>query len=352
MQRITAILWRASPQLCLLQDKRHTHVIGKVTVIQPVELCDAPPCGRRTSYRLLAHWTVFAALAFLLLASHRGMAAPPLNQRVLVVYNSGNSDSIDVANYYIASRGIPSANLCAIAPPSTTFLYWSAFDTSVRTPIRNCLNALGSTNILYIVFAYQTPYDVIAPDSATYSLDQFVADIWDVYTPPGQYGAPPLAQPYYADAQTQGNAYVPFVSLADFRTQNPVAIYSVWRLDAATPALAKGLVDKALAAETAGLSGQVCIDELSPSPTYDSDYASGDWDLHMAAAFARLAGFPVTEDPNSAEFGTSPAPLRCDNAALYSGWYSYNHYNDAFTWNTGAIGFHLDSAAAADPRGR
>jgi uncharacterized protein (TIGR03790 family) len=27
------------------------------------------------------------------------------------------------------------------------------------------------------------------------------------------------------------------------------------------------------------------------------------------------------------------------------------HYNDAFTWNPGAIGFHLDSASATSPRG-
>src|SRR5262249_20083307 len=33
------------------------------------------------------------------------------------------------------------------------------------------------------------------------------------------------------------------------------------------------------------------------------------------------------------------------------GWYSLNHYNDAFTWNPGAIGLHLDSASAANPRG-
>src|ERR1019366_5811582 len=63
------------------------------------------------------------------------------------------------------------------------------------------------------------------------------------------------------------------------------------------------------------------------------------------------AGGLSCEDPNWAEFGTSPAPLSCPNAALYSGWYSLNHYNNAFTWNTGAIGFHLDSASALDPRG-
>jgi hypothetical protein len=37
--------------------------------------------------------------------------------------------------------------------------------------------------------------------------------------------------------------------------------------------------------------------------------------------------------------------LSCPNTALYAGWYQYGHYNDAFTWNDGAIGFHLDSGS-------
>jgi hypothetical protein len=43
--------------------------------------------------------------------------------------------------------------------------------------------------------------------------------------------------------------------------------------------------------------------------------------------------------------------LRCDDAAFYAGWYSLGHYNDAFTWAPGALGFHLDSASASNPRG-
>ncbi|HXI44355.1 MAG TPA: TIGR03790 family protein, partial [Bryobacteraceae bacterium] len=294
------------------------------------------------------------ALAMLLVAAHLTNAqSSQLGQNVLVVYNSANSDSIDVANYYVSKRGIPSANLCAITPASTTWLNWSAFDSTVRTPVRQCLNTLGVQNILYIVFTYQTPYKVIAPDNASYALDQFVADIWDVYTPSFQFGMPAYAHPYYVDSQSQGNVYAPFQSFASFRSQSGILIYSVWRLDAATPALAKGLVDQALVAENAGLSGQVCIDEQIQTPTYDNISTSGasDWDLRQAATFARQAGIPVIQDFNSAEFGTSPAPLRCDNASLYSGGYSLNHYNDAFTWNAGAIGFHLDSASGYDPRG-
>ncbi len=158
-------------------------------------------------------------------------------------------------------------------------------------------------------------------------------------------------QPYYARAQSKANVYQPFVSFADYRAQNPTPlIYSVWRLDAATAKLAKGLVDKAIEAEKSGLKGEVCIDRRWPLNTIeDNGYGAGDWDLHRAADFAREAGFKVIEDDNGAEFGTPPAP-NCPNAALYAGWYSLNHYNNAFTWNTGAIGIHLDSLSAWGPR--
>src|ERR1035437_993720 len=281
-------------------------------------------------------------------------AQVPLNQRVLVVYNSTVPASVSVANYYATQRVIPKSNMCPISPPSTGSLSWSQYVASVKTPVQNCLNAVGAKNILYIVFTYQTPYSISGSTSPlSYSLDQYVADIWDQYASQDFYPFPSQFQPYYDDAQSQGNVYQPFVSLANYRAQqSALTIYSVWRLDGATQALAQGLVDKAVTAESSGLAGQVCIDR-SRGPIanlLDSDYGEGDWDLHQAATFSGMAGFTVIEDPNSAEFGTSPAPLSCPNAALYSGWYSLNHYNNAFTWNTGAIGFHLDSASALNPR--
>jgi uncharacterized protein (TIGR03790 family) len=165
---------------------------------------------------------------------------------------------------------------------------------------------------------------------------------------------PALKWAYFAEAQSQKNIYAPFISLAAYRDQpRAVSVYSVWRLDAANADLAKRLVYYAMFAETNGLSGRGCFDRQYPSldTVADSGSGSGDWDIHQSAAFARRAGFPVTEDAQPAEFGTAPAPLRCDGAALYAGWYSLNHYNDAFTWVPGAIGIHLDSASAADPRG-
>jgi uncharacterized protein (TIGR03790 family) len=283
------------------------------------------------------------------------LAQTALNQRVLVVYNSADSGSTAVANYYIAQRNIPAANLCPITPPSTTTLTWSQYVSTVKTPVQNCLRAVGPDNILYVVFTYQTPFTVKGASNLLgfYSLDSYVADIWDQYATQDAYPYPAQLQPYYEDAQSQGNLYQNFVPFSTYRAQTgALQIYSVWRLDAATSALAMGLVDKALAAEAGGLNGQACLDRLwgNIAKLLDSDRAEGEWDLHKAAVFAGQAGFSVTEDSNPAEFGTPPAP-NCPNAALYSGWYHLGHYNDAFTWNTGAIGWHLDSGSAQNPRG-
>jgi uncharacterized protein (TIGR03790 family) len=270
----------------------------------------------------------------------------------LVVYNSSVPDSVAVANHYASVRGIPAANLCPIVPANTSSVTRSQYVLTVKTPVQNCLTNVGPTNILYIVFTYQTPYDIQNPSTGGYSLDQYVADIWDQYSNQDFYPFPLQFQPYYEDAQSQGNVYQTFLSFAVYRAQNSTPlIYSVWRLDAPSAALAEGLVDKALAAEQSGLAGQACLDRQQGaiSGIYDSDYGEGEWDLHQAATFAGQAGFTVTEDSNIQEFGTPPAP-NCPNAALYSGWYRLNHYNDAFTWNTGAIGWHLDSASALNPR--
>ena len=309
------------------------------------------------SHEVSSFFIVTTALGILVSVPSILYAQLPLNQRVLVVYNNSNSvngASAAVANHYATLRSIPTSNLCPIYPPSTTHLTWSQYVSSVKTPIQNCLNTVGPQNILYIVFTYMTPFIVEGSTSPfNYSIDQYVADIWDQYAQQDFYPAPPRVHPYYDDAQSMGNVYQPFVSFATYRAQHgALTIYSVWRLDGATRALAQGLVDKAIAAETNGLTGRVCIDRIHGAITsiLDFDSNEGEWDLHQAATFSRQAGFTVIEDPNSAEFGTTPAPLTCPNAVLYSGWYSLNHYNNVFTWNTGAIGFHLDSASAANPR--
>jgi uncharacterized protein (TIGR03790 family) len=271
-------------------------------------------------------------------------------QHVLVVYNDQSYDSKKVAEYYAQKRRIPFNSICRIHT-DTVSISWDEFGSAVKNPIRRCLARVGPTQILYIVFSFQTPYEVYSvPLGYGISLDQYVADIWDQLDPKS-----PVPNPYYAEAESRAGKYHRFVSLADYRNfVDAKLIYSVWRLDASSASIAMGLVDKALRGEREGLPRKACIDRrfgTDMSLIQDSGYGAGDWDLHQAAEMLRSAGVGVVEDANDQEFGTPPAPLRCDDAGFYAGWYSLDHYNNAFSWKPGTIGVHLDSASAKDPRG-
>ena len=122
----------------------------------------------------------------------------------------------------------------------------------------------------------------------------------------------------------------------------------VARLDGPTPRLAKRLVDDAIATEKEGLQGVFYIDArgLGDNGPQDS-YAQ--YDTRLLSLYATLkekASMEVVIDKGPELF---PAGA-CPNAALYCGWYSLRDYVDAFSWQKGAIGFHVASAEATTLR--
>ena len=288
--------------------------------------------------------------------------AQDLSDRVLVVYNANSAPSRAVAESYLELRHIPRRHLCAIAPPAEDLLSWDAFNATVKNPIRNCLSSSDpERRIQYIVLTYATPFRIETGIPAQYyhpqgqpnavpgrAADSYLIDLWDAY------GL--RENPYFVNADTKNNVYQDFQTLADFNAHSAgPPIYSVWRLDGPTPEIAAGLVEKALYAEANGLRGRACFDRnrglFNVLQETDASYLATDWDMYRAAEFFRQKGWNTTEDFVDAEFGTAPAPPQCGGAAYYTGWYSYNNYNDVFSWVPGAIGFHIDSASAANPRG-
>lgn len=283
-------------------------------------------------------------------------------ERVLVVYDGKNADSTGVAKYYADKRDIPPQNLCRLEPKDPVSLSWDSFESQVRRPVRRCLKMATNDQgkILYIVLAYNLPYRLAGMDKdAGQSLDQYLADLWDETAaeckqPTCDKPQSHTPNPFFARSNAQAEVYPRFQTLQDFRKRaGSKRIYSVWRLDAATPELARGLADKAIAAEVekawSAKGRRGCFDRRHDDPiqmTTAPGYAPGEWMIHRAAEAARKAGFEMVEDLHQEEFGTAPAPLRCENALFYAGWYSLNHYNEAFTWATGAVGFHLDSLSA------
>ena len=300
------------------------------------------------------HLSLLAAAAALLCPVS---FADPLAANTMVVYVSNSPDSITVKNHYMAARSI--TNSCALTLPdiTTARLSLNEYNTLIRNPIRNCLTSVGAANIYYIVLAYVRPYAIDGPSYA-YAVDSYLADIWDQYSTQNFYPVPAAPHRYFAPDQAQGNFHLPFTSLQAFRaTPRATQIYSVWRLDGATKEIAMGLVDKATAAMN-NLTGAICIDRNRGDINFvaDNRYGAGDWDLHRAGVIFGQSGFTITEDPIESEFGSGLAPAKCpvdgSPVAFFSGWYSYNNYNGVgvFNFTPGAIGLHLDSAAALDPR--
>jgi hypothetical protein len=122
----------------------------------------------------------------------------------------------------------------------------------------------------------------------------------------------------------------------------------VARLDGPTPAIARGLVDKALQAEADGLWGRAYFDLRNIT---EPGYKQGDDWIRAAAEICWHMGFETIVDDNP---GTFPAAFPMSHIAIYIGWYDGN-VSGPFTQPTvefmpGAFAYHLHSYSAATLR--
>jgi uncharacterized protein (TIGR03790 family) len=119
----------------------------------------------------------------------------------------------------------------------------------------------------------------------------------------------------------------------------------VSRLDGPSPEIARGLVDKSMAAEMTGLTGTAYID--SRGLKGKDLYCHFDRSLRNLAAFTRSkTQMRAIEEATEKLF----APGSCPETAIYCGWYSLRRYVDAFDFVDGAIGYHIASFEAVDLR--
>jgi len=130
----------------------------------------------------------------------------------------------------------------------------------------------------------------------------------------------------------------------EVRSSNSVTLM-VSRLDGPDYDIIKGLVDKAITAEKNGLKGIAYID--SRGITSRNMYGHYDQSLRNLAAFTKSeTEIPVIEERAAKLF----APGTCPQTAIYCGWYSVKKYVDAFDFVDGAIGYHIASFEAVSLR--
>jgi uncharacterized protein (TIGR03790 family) len=125
----------------------------------------------------------------------------------------------------------------------------------------------------------------------------------------------------------------------------PFKTLMVCRLDGPNYGVAKGLIDKAIAAEQSGLRGVGYFDSRG-IVTHDP-FGYFDQSVRDAALLTQLrTSLPVREERTPALF----QPDSCPQTALYCGWYQLRSYVDAFDFIDGAVGFHIASFEAAHLR--
>ena len=286
----------------------------------------------------------------------------PPGLRTVVLYNPRATRSDEVAARYAALRAVPDEHLCSVAAADIVTLPGTDFP-AFSDAVLACIDAAGP-QVHAIVPVWGVPYkvsgrirDLANGNFVTTSLDAllfFGPDAEDQEGPGGQ-------NPAYQYGDSMDADYDPVVPWGELREQ--VAFhdrYLVARMDGADADAAIALVDRtqdAITRAAAGtLAGIVYVDGNRglPHPAVDTfgSYEGGEWNIiGVENVFAGLGWYDVVADYDNAEFGTDPAPLSCPDALYYAGWYSFGHYNDAFTWAPGAIGGHLDSCSACDIRG-
>jgi len=130
------------------------------------------------------------------------------------------------------------------------------------------------------------------------------------------------------------------------KTRTPeLPVLMVSRLDAPTAELATKLVDRALEGEQSGLPGTVYLDAQGlPEKESPDTYTKYDLSLQHLHRFIReQSAYRSILENTKARF---ERPGQAPDVALYAGWYRLRHYEDAFTFRPGAIGYHMASAEA------
>jgi uncharacterized protein (TIGR03790 family) len=146
------------------------------------------------------------------------------------------------------------------------------------------------------------------------------------------------------------------VNLAYFQVSEKVRaakppIVLVSRLDGPTPAVAKRLVDDAVATEEKGLAGKIYVDArgIAYDPKSDPGFGYGGYDeslREMARLLETTAKLPVTLDNKSELFPVGS----CPECALYCGWYSLANYVPCCKFVRGAVAYHIASSEAVSLR--
>ncbi len=288
---------------------------------------------------------------------------------VVVVYNANLKESKELADYYAKRREIPANQVFGFDLPSNETMTRKEFQDRLQQPLLKKLEKAGllafrpdvkptgkknSTEIVrpveaavrYAALCYGVPLRILADpkleeDGAASMRPELrrneAAVDSELALLPLRHSPIPLFGPLLNKTFGATNA----------STLNPTnGILMVARLDGPSVEIARGLIDKAIQAETEGLWGRAYFD--ARGLTNGSSKVGDDW-IKGAAEITRRLGFECVVDDRDERF---PVSFPMSQIAFYAGWYEYDgQVSGPFTrpqveFMPGAFAYHLHSFSA------
>lgn len=317
-------------------------------------------------------WRLFGVLVVAGATLCRSHAAPA--PEVVVVYNSKVPESKEVADYYAMRRQVPKDRVIGLELPAGETMSRKEYLDQLLNPL---LKKLEESRLLTFGPATNkpagTPDDFVPFRKVLDARIRYAALCYGVPTKiakdpslvePAMQKLQPEMQRNEAAVDTQlallpisdqkipwaGPLPNPFYNVTNATQLNTMnGLLMVTRLDGPSAAIAKGLVDKAMEAETNGLWGRAYFDVRGLAT--NDNYRIGDDLLTAAAKSSKQFGYDTELDEKPATF-TAGYPMA--QVALYAGWYDQT-VTGPFTRPTvefmpGAFAYHLYSFGAATIR--
>jgi uncharacterized protein (TIGR03790 family) len=166
----------------------------------------------------------------------------PLRERVLILVNDKVPESGQIGRYYADRRQIPLTNILRLKTNAGETMSIEEYKEQIENPLRKFLDANDGAmrkRIIYIVPVYGIPMKV--PDK--FAVDSLISFMYAGH----DADKPPLRNPY---SNATGSRPPRFAEWSDtVAAQAGFKMFAVSRLDGPTPAIARGLVDKAIEGE-------------------------------------------------------------------------------------------------------
>jgi uncharacterized protein (TIGR03790 family) len=294
-------------------------------------------------------------------------------EEVVVVYNSRVPESKSVAEHYAKMRQVPENQIYGFDLTTNEEMSRTEFRESLQLPLAEKLESDGlwqfaatnypaangqpertvsrvvASKIRYAVLCYGVPLK-IAPDS---NVHEAVAEKMKQELQRNEASVDselawlPLVRMDFPLTGPFPNWLYGATNAAAFNPANGILL--VARLDGPTAEIARGLVDKAIEAETDGLWGRGYFDARGLEKT--NAYFLGDEWILAAAEICHRLGFETVVDNKPATFQID---FPMSQIAIYCGWYD-GDVSGPFTQSKvefmpGAIAYHLHSNSATTIR--